>query len=302
MSHVIVIGAGQAGASLCAKLRALGFDGAITLIGEEPVPPYQRPPLSKAYLLGEMEEERLYLRPASYYEENDITLRLGTRVREIDTKAQTVTLGNETLSYDHLVFTTGSTPRTLPVHLGGELNGVFTVRDLSDADAMAPYVTAGKRAVVVGGGYIGLEAAAVARKRGVEVTLVEASERILQRVAAPETSNFFRALHEEKGVTIREGVGFETFTGPDHVNGAVLTDGTELDIDFAIVGIGISPASNIAEAAGVEIENGIKTDAQGRCSAPNTWAAGDCASFPWNGSQMRLESAINKTFFFGQRS
>ncbi|MEM6408803.1 MAG: FAD/NAD(P)-binding oxidoreductase, partial [Pseudomonadota bacterium] len=293
MSHVIVTGAGQAGSSLCAKLRSLGFDGEITLIGEEPVPPYQRPPLSKAYLLGEMEEERLYLRPAAFYEDQNITLRLGTRVTAVDTQAQTVTLGDETLQYDQLAFTTGSTPRTLPTHLGGELTGVFTVRDLSDVDAMAPYVRDGKRAVVIGGGYIGLEAAAVARKRGVEVTLVEASERILQRVAAPETSDFFRKLHEDHGVTIREGVGFETFTGDEHVKGAVLTDGTEIDIDFAIVGIGITPAARIAELAGIETQNGIKTDAQGRCSAPNTWAAGDCASFPLNGAQMRLESVGN---------
>ncbi|MEM7470310.1 MAG: FAD/NAD(P)-binding oxidoreductase [Pseudomonadota bacterium] len=293
MTHVVVIGAGQAGSSLCAKLRNLGFEGAITLIGEEPVPPYQRPPLSKAYLLGEMEEERLYLRPEAFYADNAITLRLGASAANIDTLAQTLTLGGDTLSYDHLVFTTGSTPRRLPTHLGGDLKGVFTVRDLADVDAMAPYVTQGKRALVIGGGYIGLEAAAVARKRGVDVTLVEASERILQRVAAPETSDFFRALHESHGVTIREGVGFETFTGQDHVNGGVLTDETEIDIDFAIVGIGITPATGAAEAAGITIENGIETDTQGRCSAPGTWAAGDCASFPLNGAQMRLESVGN---------
>lgn len=294
MDHIVVIGAGQAGSSCVAKLRAEGFTGQITLVGGEPVPPYQRPPLSKAYLLGEMAEERLYLRPAAFYVDNDITLRLNTRAVAIDASAKRVTLeGDDVLSYDHLVLTTGAHPRTLPAAIGGTLNNVFTVRDLADADAMAPAFTAGKKALIIGGGYIGLEAAAVAAKRGVQVTLVEMAARILQRVAAPETSDYFRALHASHGVDIREGVGLERLTGDDAVTGAVLTDGTTLDIDFAIVGVGIAPATILAEGAGLTIDNGIATNAMGQTSNPAIWAAGDCASAPLHGAQIRIESVGN---------
>ncbi len=193
MTHVVVVGAGQAGASLVAKLRNTGFEGAVTLIGAEKIPPYQRPPLSKAYLLGEMAQERLYLRPAEFYADQDITLRLNTRVTGIDKDAKTITLDDgETLDYDQLALTMGAHPRTLPAAIGGTLDGVFAVRDLADADAMAPEFTAGKRVLIIGGGYIGLEAAAVASKLGLAVTLVEMADRILQRVAAPETSDYFR--------------------------------------------------------------------------------------------------------------
>lgn len=294
MDHIVVIGAGQAGSSCVAKLRAEGFTGQITLVGGEPVPPYQRPPLSKAYLLGEMAEERLYLRPAAFYADNDITLRLNTRAVAIDAGAKRVTLeGDDVLSYDHLVLTTGAHPRTLPAAIGGTLNNVFTVRDLADADAMAPAFVAGKKALIIGGGYIGLEAAAVAAKRGVQVTLVEMAARILQRVAAPETSDYFRALHASHGVDIREGVGLERLTGDDAVTGAMLTDGTTRDIDFAIVGVGIAPATILAEGAGLTIDNGIATNAMGQTSNPAIWAAGDCASAPLHGAQIRIESVGN---------
>ncbi|MDP5350487.1 MAG: FAD-dependent oxidoreductase, partial [Paracoccaceae bacterium] len=263
MMHVVVVGAGQAGSSLVAKLRNSGFDGSITLIGAEPVPPYQRPPLSKAYLLGDMALDRLFLRPESFYAEHRIDLRLNTRVTGIDRAARTIALNGEVMSYDHLVLATGSDPRRLPASIGGALDGVFVVRDLADVDAMAPHVVQGKRALIVGGGYIGLEAAAVAAKRGLEVTLVEMADRILQRVAAPETSDFFRALHQGHGVTIREGIGLDRLLGEGHVTGARLSDGTELAVDLVIVGVGITPATALAEAAGLEIENGIKVDAQG---------------------------------------
>lgn len=294
MGHIVVIGAGQAGSSLVAKLRKDGHDGPITLIGEEPVPPYQRPPLSKAYLLGEMALERLYLRPESFYAEQEITLRLNARVSAIDPQARQIRLGSEVIAYDQLALTTGSVPRRLPAAIGGDLAGVFTVRSLADVDAIAPHVTAGARALIVGGGYIGLEAAAVATKRGVKVTLVEMAERILQRVAAPETSAYFRDLHRDHGVDIREGTGLTRLIGEDgRVCGAELADGTRLAVDFVIVGVGIEPATALAEAAGLAIENGIRTDAYGQCSVPGIWAAGDCASFPWQGAQLRLESVPN---------
>lgn len=294
MNHIVVIGAGQAGASLVAKLRSEGFAGKITLIGAEKVPPYQRPPLSKAYLLGEMAQERLFLRPAEYYANHDITLRLDTRVVAIDPDAQTVTLtGDDVIHYDQLALTTGAHPRTLPRAAGGMLDGVFTVRDLDDADAMAPEFTAGRHVLVIGGGYIGLEAAAVAAKRGLKVTLIEMADRILQRVAAPATADYFRDLHQSHGVDIREGVGLDHLLGDTRVTGAVLTDGTTLDLDFAVVGIGITPATILAESAGLDVDNGITTDAQGRTSDPHIWAAGDCASCLFHGARIRLESVGN---------
>ncbi len=293
MTHVVVIGAGQAGAALVAKLRSTGHQGAITLIGEETSPPYQRPPLSKGYLLGEMDEERLWLRSADFYKDNAITLKLGQKVSEIDPAAQTVLLGDEVISYDALALTTGSTPRRLAASIGGDLAGVYTVRSLADVDAMKPEFVAGRRLVIVGGGYIGLEAAAVARKLGLEVTVLEMAPRILQRVAAPETSDYFRALHEAHGVKILESTGLDRLLGEDRVTGVRLSDGTQLPADFVIAGVGILPGIALAEAAGLTIENGIKTDAQGRTSDPHIWSAGDCASFPHNGGRLRLESVGN---------
>ena len=293
MSHIIVIGAGQAGASLTAKLRSEGFDGEITLIGAETALPYQRPPLSKAYLLGEMELERLFLRPAAFYAEQNITLRLGETVTAIDTDARTVSIGAETLSYDQLALTTGSTPHRLPAKIGGDLPGVYTMRDLADADAIAPEIKEGARVLIVGGGYIGLEAAAVCAKRGMNVTLVEMADRILQRVAAPATSDYFRNLHTSHGVDIREGVGLARLTGEDRVSAAELTDGSTLEIDAVIVGVGIAPGTALAEAAGITLDNGIATDTHGRTSADGVWAAGDCASFPYRDTRIRLESVPN---------
>ncbi|WP_370399860.1 NAD(P)/FAD-dependent oxidoreductase [Sulfitobacter sp. JB4-11] len=290
MGHVVVIGAGQAGSSCVARLRNKGFDGRVTLIGAESWPPYQRPPLSKAYLMGEMALERLYLRPESFYSEQDIDLRLGERVQSIDIGAQTVDLGDDVLRYDELVLTTGSVPNRLPDAIGGALEGVHVVRDLANVDAISPRFASGARVLIVGGGYIGLEAAAVAAKLGLNVTVVEMSERILQRVAAPETSDFFRALHRAHGVDIREGVGLKTLLGEGSVTGARLSDGSEIDVDFVIVGVGIHPGTDVAEAAGITIENGIKVDEQGRTSAAHVWAAGDCTSFPYRGGRIRLES------------
>jgi 3-phenylpropionate/trans-cinnamate dioxygenase ferredoxin reductase subunit len=296
MTQVVGVGAGQAGLAVAARLRADGFPGRITLIGAEPHPPYQRPPLSKAYLLGEMEMERLFLRPESFYREHDIDLRLGAPVAAIDTGRQVVVLetGAE-IPYDELVLTTGSVPRRLPAAVGGDLDGVLVMRGIRDADRLAPELHPGRRVLVIGGGYIGLEAAAVCAKRGLHVTLVEMAPRILSRVAAPETSDYFRRLHEGMGVTIREGVGLERLLPDDrgHVRAAVLSTGEEIPVDLALVGVGIMPDNRLAESAGIEVENGIKVDPFGRTSASHVWAAGDCASFPHGEGRIRLESVGN---------
>lgn len=293
MSHFIVVGGGQAGSSLVCKLRALGFDGKITLIADENVVPYQRPPLSKKYLLGQMDVARLYLRPAEFYQQQNIDVRLASQVTEIDPEAKSISLGDEVLSYDELALTTGSAPRLLPPAIGGDLDNVFAVRTLGDVDAMQSAFDAGGHVLIIGGGYIGLEAAAVAADRGLKVTLVEMADRILQRVACAETSDFFRDLHQAKGVEILEGVGLDRLQGEEKVTSAALTNGVELDIDFAIVGVGITPNIGLAEQAGLTIENGVKTDAQGKTSHAHIWAAGDCASFPHAGGRIRLESVPN---------
>jgi 3-phenylpropionate/trans-cinnamate dioxygenase ferredoxin reductase subunit len=291
--RVVIVGAGQAGAALAAKLRALGHQGPITMIGEEPAPPYQRPPLSKAYLLGEMEEERLWLRSADFYTENAITLRLGQPVSAIDRTAKTVRLGDEAIPYDHLALTTGSTPRRLPAAIGGDLNGVFTVRTLADVDAMRAEFQPGRRVIIIGGGYIGLEAAAVASKLGLHATVLEMAPRILQRVAAPETSAYVAALHRAHGVQILDSTGLDRILGDSRVTGVRLADGRDLPADFVIKGVGITPNDRLAATAGLTIDNGIATDSHGRTSDPAIWSAGDCASFPHNGSRIRLESVGN---------
>ncbi len=291
---IVVVGAGQAGAALVAKLRAEGYAGPLTLVGAEVVPPYQRPPLSKAYLTGEMSTARLYLRPAAWYDEHNIVLRLGVTVTALDRDARRITLSDGSmLAYDRLALTTGSAPRRLPASIGGDLDGVLTMRDLADADALAPLMRPGKRVLIVGGGYIGLEAASVAAQRGLDVTLIEMGPRILGRVAAPETSDFFRALHADQGVRILENTGLDRLTGTGQVAGAVLSDGTTLDVDLVVVGVGIAPRTALAEMAELTLDNGIATDAACRTSDPHIWAAGDCASCLFQGARIRLESVGN---------
>lgn len=291
--RVVIVGAGQAGAALAARLRALGHQGQIVMLGDEPAPPYQRPPLSKAYLLGEMEEDRLWLRAPEFWAENGVDLRLGQAVTDLDPTAKTVTVGGEVVEYDQLALTTGSSPRRLPPALGGALEGVYTVRTLADVDAMRAEFQPDRRVIIVGGGYIGLEAAAVAAKLGLQVTVLEMAPRILQRVAAPETSDHIRALHQSHGVTVMEGTALDRLQGDDRVTGAILQDGRILPADFVIVGVGITPNTHLAEQAGLAIDNGIATDTLGRTSDPSIWAAGDCASFPHAGGRLRLESVGN---------
>lgn len=294
-ARIIVIGAGQAGAALAARLRALGHRGPLTLIGAEPEPPYQRPPLSKAYLKGELPRERLQLRPPSFYAAEAIDLRPGAAVTAILRRTREVQLADGSrLPYDLLALATGARPRRLPQGMGGDLDGVCVMRSLADADELAARLGTARRALVVGGGYIGLEAAAALRDAGLAVTLIETAPRILARVAAPATADYFRDLHLRHGVDLREGTGLARLTGVDgRMRAAVLSDGTELEVDLAVVGIGVAPETDLAEAAGLRLDNGVAVDAQARSSDPAIFAAGDCASFPHQGMRIRLESVPN---------
>lgn len=290
MTGIVIVGAGQAGASLAAKLRQLGYAGKVTMIGAEPVPPYQRPPLSKGYLLGETELERLFLRTPSFWHAQEVTLKLGIEVTGINRAEKLLRVGNASLPYDQLVLATGAVARRLPAAIGGDLQGVYTIRSLADVNAIAAEFRPGRRLLIVGGGYIGLEAAAVAAHLGLKVTLIEKEARILQRVAAAETSSYFRALHQSHGVEICENTGLERLMGDPHVSEALLSDGRSLPVDFVITGTGVVPATRLAERAGLSIDNGIQTDAYGRSSDPDIWAIGDCASFPHQDGRLRLES------------
>ncbi|WP_444460894.1 NAD(P)/FAD-dependent oxidoreductase [Rhodobacter capsulatus] len=294
MSGIVIVGGGQAAASLAAKARALGYDGDVTILGEEPVAPYQRPPLSKAYLLGEMPLERLTLRGDDWYAANRVTLRVGTKVTGIDRAAKAVLIGEERLSYDHLALCTGAVPRRLPPEMGAEgLSGIYTLRDLADTQAMADEFVPGRNLVVVGGGYIGLEAAAVACKRGLTAKLVHTRARILRRVAGVETANAIREMHRAHGVEILEDIGITRVLGEGRVSGVELADGRILPADFIVVGIGVDPRTDLAEAAGLVIDEGIAVDEFGRTSDPSIWAAGDCAALPGPEGRMRIESVGN---------
>ena len=288
--RIVIVGAGQAAASMAARLRAKGHDGPLTVIGAEPVAPYQRPPLSKAYLLGQMGLDRLVLRGDEWWREQGIELRLDETVTAIDRAACAVVTDRDALPYDTLALTLGATARRLPRAMGGDLPGVHVVRTLADVDALAPAMQPDRRLIVIGGGYIGLEAAAVARKLGLSVTLIEAAPRILGRVAAPETAAMIRSLHRAHGVEILEAAAIERITGETRADGVRLADGRDVPADLIVTGIGVSPATALAEAAGLTIDNGIATDEQGRTSDPAIWAAGDCASVPWQDARLRLES------------
>ncbi|HKP27160.1 MAG TPA: FAD-dependent oxidoreductase [Dongiaceae bacterium] len=292
---IVIVGAGQAGAALAAKLRALGYAGPLALIGEEPVLPYQRPPLSKKYVSRELEFDRLLVRPPTWYAEQQVDLHLGSPVAALKPADKTVMLRDgAVLRYAKLALTTGARPRRLPSEIGGDLAGVFTIRAVADADAVAPLLQPGKHMLVIGGGYIGLEAAAVARTKGMEVTIIEVADRILQRVAAPPTADYFRALHRNHGVAILESTALARLTGAaGRLTGVTLKDGTQLRADLAIVGIGILPNDELARAAGLVADGGILVDGQCRTSAPDVYAAGDCARFSWRGEPTRLESVQN---------
>ncbi|QRM54460.1 FAD-dependent oxidoreductase [Sinorhizobium sp. BG8] len=293
--RLVVAGGGQAAFALVAKLRALKDTRPITIVSAEATLPYQRPPLSKKYLLGEADLERLHFRAESWYPENDVEVKLSTEVAWIDRAGKTVSLSDGSmLEYEYLALATGATPRRLPDAIGGNLKGVFTVRDYLDADRLGLEMQEGRKALIVGGGYIGLEAAAVARGRGLDVTVIEMADRILQRVASPATSSIVKEIHIARGVDVREKTGLDRLVGENgHVTGAELSDGSIISADVVIVGIGIAPNDQLARDAGLEVLNGIVVDDHARTSDPSIFAMGDCSVLPLKGSMVRLESVQN---------
>ncbi|MCU0883113.1 MAG: FAD-dependent oxidoreductase [Hyphomonadaceae bacterium] len=293
---VVIAGAGQAAVQAVTSLRAGGYAGAITMIGAEPVAPYQRPPLSKAYLSGAMSLERVVLKPVEALVDEGVTFIPDTRVLHLDRMARTVQASDATMhGYDALIIATGSHVRKLPVE-GADLDGVHYLRSVTDADGLRPELVAGRKMVVIGGGYIGLEVAAVARKAAMEVTVVEAMPRVLARVTTPQVSAFYEALHRAEGVTILTGTGVVRLTGAGRVDGVVLDDGRVLSADAVVVGIGIIPHTDLAADADLDVDNGISTDEDARTSDPRIFAIGDCASRPlvhYHGRRARLESVHN---------
>jgi 3-phenylpropionate/trans-cinnamate dioxygenase ferredoxin reductase component len=296
--QIVVVGGGQAAVQALDTLRRRGYRGRLTVVGDEPWAPYQRPPLSKKYLAGALERERLSLRPAQFYSDHQVETHLGRRVTELARRDRHVRLDDgRMLPYDALLLATGARPRRL-LAPGGELAGVHYLRTIADADRIRAEFASGTRVVIIGGGYIGLEVAATARELGTEVTVLEMAARVMSRVTCPEVSAFYEAEHARHGVRIRCGEAVRALHG-DRASGrvrAVLSEsGEEYLADVVVVGIGVAPADELAKAAGLECENGVVTDAHCRTSDAAVYAAGDCASHlnRQYGRHMRLESVDN---------
>jgi len=295
MPHrIVIIGAGQAGAQAVATLRAEGYSGALTMVGDEPFAPYQRPPLSKAYLMGTLERARLFLKPESFYREASCELILGVTARAIDRAAKTVSLSDgRSLSYDQLLLATGTRVRKIRCP-GAELPGIHYLRSIADVDGLNAVFQKGKRLAIVGGGYIGLEVAAVAAKHGLDVTVFEAMSRVMARAVSRPISAFFEQVHRAAGVKLLLNTGVEAFEGSGHLQ-AVKAGGEVYPADMALVGIGVIPNMDIARDAGLPCEDGIVVDANCASPAdPAIFAAGDCT---WHvgreGTPLRLESVQN---------
>jgi 3-phenylpropionate/trans-cinnamate dioxygenase ferredoxin reductase component len=289
-----IVGASLAGAKAAETLRAEGFDGRIVLIGEEPERPYERPPLSKEYLRGEV-EARPYVHAEEFYAENEIELRRSTSVEAIDPGASTLTVaGGETLAFERLLLTTGAAPRRVRL-TGAALDGVHYLRSVRDSEAIRERIDAGGRLVTIGAGWIGAEVAASARQKGCEVTILEMAELPLERVLGPELGAVYRDIHSGHGVAFIGGVKVEEIEGDRTVAAVRLADGRRIDADFVVVGVGVEPRTRLAEAAGLEISNGVACDATLRTSAPNVFAAGDVASalHPFYGRRLRVEHWFN---------
>lgn len=291
----VIVGAGQAGGDLASALRQFGYGGRIVLVGDEAAVPYRRPPLSKAFLSGEVSEESLYIKTREAYAKHDIELRTGLRVQAIDRAARSLKLSDgSSLAYDKLALTTGGRARRLDLP-GADQPNVHYVRTIDDIRRLREQFTAGKRLVIVGGGYIGLEAAAVGIKKGLQVTLVEALPRLLARVTGPELSQYYERVHRGHGVDIRFGAGVQALEGGSQVDAVVLQDGTRVPADVVIVGIGLIPNTELAQQAGLAVDNGILVDLYAQTEDPDIVAAGDCTNHDngFLGRRLRLESVPN---------
>jgi NADPH-dependent 2,4-dienoyl-CoA reductase/sulfur reductase-like enzyme len=292
---IVIVGGGQAGGEGAIALREGGYVGPVTIVGDEPHPPYERPPLSKALLLGEASVESTYLRGGGVFAERDIAVRAGARVAAIDRAGKGVTLSDGSgLAYDKLLLATGAVVRKLPLP-GADLAGVFYLRTIADALAIRARLTGGATVVVVGGGYIGLEVAASARKRGANAVVVEVADRIMNRVVAPELSAYFTDVHRGHGVDIRTKTTVKSIDGDKAVRAVSLSTGETISAAVVVIGVGIAPDTALAASAGLAVENGIKVDEFAATSDPDVFAAGDVASH-WNpllGRRLRLESWQN---------
>jgi 3-phenylpropionate/trans-cinnamate dioxygenase ferredoxin reductase subunit len=295
-SRVVIVGAGHAGGTAAALLRQYGHTGPIVLVGDEPIPPYQRPPLSKAWLKGEANAEDLALRPLEFYAANGIDFRPNVRAVKLERSARHVVLSNgETLNYDFLILATGARAIALPID-GADLAGVMFLRTAADAETLKAAVGPGKRLAVVGGGYIGLEVAASGRALGAEVVVLERETRLLARVACEALSSFFRDYHEKRGVAFELGCTVTGFEGKDgHVTGVKLADGRVLACDAAVVGVGAHPNDELAAEAGLETARGVVVDLEARTADPHVFAIGDVAHrpMPIYGRMFRMESVPN---------
>lgn len=292
--RIVIVGAGQAAAQAIASLRAEGFQGALALIGDEPFIPYQRPPLSKTYLMGTLERERLFLKPEQFYSESKCELILGVAATSIDRGKREVVLGDgRTIGYDKLLLTTGSRVRKIATR-GADLPGVRYLRGIADVDVLRAAFAMAKRLAIVGGGYIGLEVAAVARKAGIDVTVFEFLDRLMARAVSPPVSHFYEEVHRAAGVHVTLNTGVEGFEGSSRLE-AVRAGGKNYPADIALVGIGIVPNVELAKAAGLDCEDGIVVAEDCSCTNdPRIFAAGDCTRhIGREGVAIRLECVQN---------
>ena len=292
---VVIAGAGHAAGQAVVSLKQHGYSGDIVLVGDEAYLPYQRPPLSKKFLSGELTAERLHIKPQSFYDDPHIHTMLETRVTEIDRGAKSITTDSgDKIAYDTLILATGSRVRRLPIE-GADLEGVYYLRNIADVEGIQKELQSQKSAVIVGAGYIGLEVAAVTRQLGLEVTVVEMADRVMSRVVSPETSDFYQIEHSTQGVKLRLSTGVKAFRGDGRVEAIETTDGELIPADFVVVGVGIVPNTELASAAGLRVDDGIVVDDRCQTSDPAIYAVGDCTSHPNSiyDRRLRLESVHN---------
>ena len=292
--RVVIAGAGHAAGQLAASLKQQKFAGQIVLVGDEPYLPYQRPPLSKKYLSGDLPAERLYVKPASFYDDPQVELRLETRISEIDRNRKTLKTNNGDITYDKLILALGSRVRRLDIE-GADLDGVHYLRNIADVDGIRAELQHKKNAVIVGAGYIGLEVAAVIRQLGLDVTVVEMADRVMSRVVSPEISDFYQIEHTTQGVKLRLSTGITAFRGDGHIDAVETADGELIPADFVVIGVGIVPNTELATHADIIVADGIVVNDQCQTNDPDIYAVGDCTSHPNSiyGRQLRLESVHN---------